>query len=136
MIAEFLPETLIAAFIALIMAIYGWLQRNEKVAAVEEKEEAIAFFDPENDAITNAWQVDVPARSWKMSGETKAYILNDLDATDRATVLKQIDAAEELGSTHYVVDFSNGYFVIDFGLVMGGGKDITSKEARERGIIE
>ncbi len=136
MIAEFLPETLIAAIIALIMAIYGWLQRNAKIEAIRDKEEAISFFDPENDDITESWQVDVPARTWKMSDETKAYILNDLNATDRATVLKQIDAAESKGTTHYVVDFSNGYFVIDFGLVMGGGKNISSKEAKERGILE
>jgi len=54
----------------------------------------VAFFDPKDETVTTPPEA-VPARSWKMSDETRRWVLVGHDSTNQATLLRQIEEAEE-----------------------------------------
>jgi len=138
-------------FVALVAAIAAYWQHRQKGRAVEEREEAvvgktiaeamrcaaeahrddvIAYFDPADDSVTTPPEA-VPARSWKMSDETKRWVLSGHDPLNQAGLLRQIGEAEEEKRAPYYLSFQDrggGYYEIEYGLVKGSGTGKPEKE--------
>jgi len=68
-------------------------QCSVKIDAQNETGQVVAFFDPKDDTVTTP-PASVPARTWKMSKETKRWVLTGHDAANQASLLKQIEEAE------------------------------------------
>ncbi len=90
-------------------------------AAESEKDDVVAYFDPEDDTVTRPPEM-VPARSWKMSDETKRWVTAGHSPEEQASLLKQIAEAEEKRKMRYIISVPSGYYEIEYGLVKGGGK--------------
>ena len=129
-------------FVALVAAIAAYWQHRQKTQAVVEKEEAlvekevaealqfaaesekdevVSYFDPEDDKVTTPPDV-VPARSWKMSDETKRWVTIGHTAEEQASLLRQIANAEDEKKMQYFISIPTAYYEIEYGLVKGGGK--------------
>jgi len=89
-------------------------------AAESEKDDVVAYFDPDNDTVTRPPET-VPARSWKMSDETRRWVTGGHAPAEQASLLKQIAEAEEKRKMRYIISVPNGYYEIEYGLVKGGG---------------
>ena len=128
--------------VALVAAIVAYWQHRQKGRAVEAREEAvagmqiaeamrcaaesqrddvIAYFDPADDSVTTPPDA-VPARSWKMSDETKRWVLSGHPPDEQASLLKQIAEAEEQKKMRYVISVPHAFYEIEYGLVKGGGR--------------
>jgi len=90
-------------------------------AAESEKDDVLAYFDPDDDTVTRAPET-VPARSWKMSDETKRWVTVGHSPEEQASMLKQIAEAEERRKMRYIISVPSGYYEIEYGLVKGGGR--------------
>ena len=90
-------------------------------AAESEKDDVLAYFDPDDDTVTRAPET-VPARSWKMSDETKRWVTVGHSPEEQASLLKQIADAEERRKMRYIISVPSGYYEIEYGLVKGGGR--------------
>ena len=83
----------------------------------------VSFFDPQDETVMNQHGV-VSARSWKMSDETRRWVLVGHDSTNQATLLRQIEEAEEKRLTHYYLTYQDrggGFYEIEYGLMKGSG---------------
>jgi hypothetical protein len=71
----------------------------------------VAFFDHKDKTVTTPPE-NVPARSWKMTDETKRWVLAGHDVLNQASLTKQIEAAElqKLIHNFLTVDDRNGGF--------------------------
>lgn len=107
-------ESIIAAIVMILSALYAWYQKRN---ATEIKE---AFVSGTPQSASPQIVAKLPERSWKMSESTKRYCTFDASPENRATILKQIDEAEAEMRTHYTIGFEGGYYIIDYGLLMGG----------------
>ena len=90
-------------------------------AAESEKDDVLAYFDPDDDTVTRPPET-VPARSWKMSDETRRWVIVGHSPEEQATMLKQIAEAEEKRKMRYIISVPSAYYEIEYGLVKGGGK--------------
>ena len=90
-------------------------------AAESEKDDVVAYFDPDDDSVTRPPEA-VPARSWKMSDETKRWVTVGHSPEEQASLLKQIAEAEEKRRMRYIISVPGAYYEIEYGLVKGGGK--------------
>jgi hypothetical protein len=63
----------------------------------------------------------VPGRSWKMSDETRRWVICGHPPTDQASLLQQITDAEAAKKTNYVISVPGTYYEIEYGLIRGGG---------------
>jgi len=129
-------------FVALVAAIVAYWQHRQKGQAVEAREEAliekevaeamrcaaeshrddvIAYFDPADDSVTTPPEA-VPARSWKMSDETKRRVTVGHTPDEQASLLKQIAEAEEQKKMNYFISVPGCFYEIEYGLVKGGGR--------------
>jgi len=127
---------------ALIAAIVAYWQHREKTRAEEATEEAfagmhlaeaqqweaeeakadvVAFFDPQDDRVTEAPE-QVPARSWKMSDETKRWVTFNHSPEEQASLLAQIAKAEEEKKNHYFISVPGCFYEVEYGLLKGGGR--------------
>jgi hypothetical protein len=109
--------------ITLAMAIVAYWQNRQKNEAENETRQVVAFFDTADETVTTP-PVAVPARSWKMGDETRRWVLAGHDATNQASLLRQIGEAEEKQLVHYYLTFQDrggGYYEIEYGLVKGSG---------------
>lgn len=110
------------------MAILAALEKQKKDDIESEKDDIVSFYDPKDDRVTNGRDVNVPARSWKMSESTKAWLTAGHSEKTKGELLKAVDEAEAQGKTHYVIPWTDagrgeeGFYIIDFGLIQGGGK--------------
>ncbi|KQC10252.1 MAG: hypothetical protein APR54_12145, partial [Candidatus Cloacimonas sp. SDB] len=89
-------------------------------AAESEKDDVVAYFDPDDDTVTRPPET-VPARSWKMSDETKRWVTVGHAPAEQASLLKQIDEAEEKRKMRYIISVPSAYYEIEYGLVKGVG---------------
>ncbi|MBP1928939.1 hypothetical protein J2741_001486 [Methanolinea mesophila] len=64
----------------------------------------------------------VPARSWKITEETKKWVVCGHTPEEQGSLLKQIADAEELGKMHYFNSALSCYYEIEYGLLKGSGK--------------
>lgn len=129
-------------FIAIVAAIIAYWQHRQKNQAEEatveafagmnlaeaqkweaegEKADVVAFFDPQDDRVTEPPE-NVPARSWKMNDETKRWVTVGHTADEQASLLKQIAEAEEQKKYHYFILVPGCFYEIEYGLLKGGGK--------------
>ncbi len=128
--------------VALVAAIVAYWQHQQKSQAVEAREEAVvekeiaeaiqwttesqknelvSFFDPSDDSVTKPPE-SVPARSWKMSDETKQWVTFNHKPDEQASLLKQIADAEEQKKMSYFISVPGCFYEIEYGLVKGGGR--------------
>jgi len=128
--------------VALVAAIAAYWQHRQKTQAVVEKEEAlvekevaealqfaaeseqdevVSYFDPEDDKVTTPPDV-VPARSWKMSDETKRWVTFSHKPDEQASLLRQIAEAEEQKKMHYFISVPGCFYEVEYGLLKGGGR--------------
>jgi hypothetical protein len=108
-------DTIIAFLITIIAALIAWYQNRQKNQIVQ------AFIPGTVESITPAIIATLPERSWKMSDSTKHWCTVDATPANKETILKAIDQAESAKLTHYTIHFDGGYYIIDYGLLMGGG---------------
>jgi len=83
----------------------------------------VSFFDPHDESVTTPPEA-VPARSWKMSDETRKWVLVGHDSFNQANLLRQVEEAEKKHLTHYYLtyqDRSGGFYEIEYGLMKGSG---------------
>jgi hypothetical protein len=127
---------------ALVMAVIAFwqnrqkkeveLEKNEAVSGMHlaqaqqwdaeaEKADVVSFFDPQDDRVA-APPENVPARSWKMSDETKRWVTFGHKPDEQASLLKQIAQAEEQKKSNYFISVPGCYYEIEYGLLKGGGK--------------
>lgn len=90
-------------------------------AAESEKDDVVAYFNPDDDTVTRPPET-VPARSWKMSDETRRWVIVGHSPEEQATMLKQIAEAVEKRKMRYIISVPSAYYEIEYGLVKGGGK--------------
>ena len=90
-------------------------------AAESEKDDVLAYFDPDDDTVTRPPET-VPARSWKMSDETRRWVIVGHSPAEQASLLKQIAEAEEKRKMRYIISVPSAYYEIEYGLVKGGGR--------------
>jgi hypothetical protein len=86
--------------VAIVIAIVAYWQRHQKIEAKNETRQVIAYFDPKDNSVTTP-PASVPARSWKMDGETKRWVLVGHDVLNQAKLLKQIEDVEGQQLLHY-----------------------------------
>jgi len=60
-------------------------------------------------------------RPYKMTDSVKAWLTFDATADNKALILAQIQAAEDAGQTHYTINYTGGYYTIDYGNLIGSG---------------
>ena len=129
-------------FVALVAAIVAYWQHQQKSQAVEAREEAVvekeiaqaqqwvaesekndvvAYFDPSDETVTKPPET-VPARSWKMSDETKRWVTFNHKPDEQASLLKQIAEAEEQKKYRCFISVPGCFYEIEYGLLKGGGR--------------
>ncbi|OPY43620.1 MAG: hypothetical protein A4E42_01266 [Methanoregulaceae archaeon PtaU1.Bin222] len=109
--------------VALAATIMAYWQRRQKVDAKNETRQVVAFFDPKDESVTTP-PGTVPTRSWKMSDETRRWVLVGHDAPNQASLLRQIEDAEKEKLTHYYLTYQDrggGFYEIEYGLMKGSG---------------
>ncbi len=106
--------------ITVLAAIIAYWQTRQKKAQEKKTAEIIAFFDPKDKKVSVPPE-NVPARSWKMSDETRSWITFDRTAGDQADLLMQIAVAEAGQKTSYVISVPSAWYEIEYGLVKGSG---------------
>jgi hypothetical protein len=95
-------------------------QHSGKKQAEEKADDLVSFFDPADEKVTSPPDV-VPGRSWKMSDETRRWVICGHTPTDQASLLQQIADAEAAKKTNYVISVPGAYYEIEYGLIRGGG---------------
>jgi Tfp pilus assembly major pilin PilA len=107
-------ESLWALVIAAIAAVIAYLE-NQK------KNDVIKAFDVTSTQSSDPELVaSLPERTWKMSESTKQWITFDATPENKAAILAQVDAAEAEHKTKYQINFTGGYYLIEYGLQYGG----------------
>ena len=59
--------------------------------------------------------------SWKMSDETRRWVIVGHLPEEQASLLMQIAEAEEKRKMRYIISVPSAYYEIEYGLVKGGG---------------
>ena len=121
-------QAIVAGIIAIVTAIAALVQTLKKNTAVAQTATTVAALtsgtsESKDPAVIAA----LPERTWKMSDATKHWCIVDATTANAATILAQIDAAEAQKLTHYQVSFDGGYYIIDYGLLMGGAGNPSGK---------
>ena len=119
-----IPTAVMDALWALIIAVIGWvmayIQSQKKEEAIEEKKAVETFYDPKTG--NTEVPASVPERAWRMSEETKRWLCAGHTETEKAQLLQQVAEAEAAGKTDYYIGYVNGWYHINFGLIMGSAK--------------
>ncbi len=110
---------LLFALAAAIIAF--WQNRQKKQAQTEtvlaqnQTAQVVSFFDPQG--TVSIPPAEVPARSWKMSDETKRWVTFDHNPEEQQSLLRQIAEAEAAQKTSYVLDVPSHWYLIEYGLI-------------------
>jgi len=108
----------------LILAIIGWvtayLENQKKQQVQDEKQQIEVFYDPQtgNTPVPPC----VPERAWRMNDETKRWLCAGHDEATSQLLLRQVAEAEAAGKTDYYISYPNGWYHINYGLIMGSAK--------------
>ena len=105
--------TLVTAITTIAGVLWGLYQQHQK-------SQVINYFDPDSTVTTPP--SGVPKRSYVMSDSVKSFLLKGESLADQAAMTKQIDEAEDAGKWRYQIDYSKGYYIIEWGQISGGGK--------------
>jgi len=119
-----IPQEVMNALWALVLAIIGWvmayLENQKKQEAIEEKKAVETFYDPQTG--NTPVPTSVPERAWRMNDETKRWLCAGHDEATKQLLLRQVAEAEAAGKTDYYISYPNGWYHINFGLIMGSAK--------------
>lgn len=146
---ELIP--LIELFIAAIAAAIAYIQNHKKKIAERETAEAradvavawnrtveaidgearaedrageiVSFFDPSDETVTEA-PAGIPARSYRMSDETKRWLTFDHPPGEQQSLLRQVAEAEEKRLATYTLDLPSAWYEIEYGLIHSSGRKI------------
>jgi len=125
----------IELLIALAAAIIAFWQNRQKTQARAETVEAmnqtarvVSFFDPQG--TVSIPPAEVPARSWKMSDETKHWIAFDHNPEEQQSLLRQIAEAEAAQKTSYVLDVPSHWYLIEYGLIRSSREKMDNSGAK------
>jgi uncharacterized membrane protein YraQ (UPF0718 family) len=112
-IPQIVIEQLWTLVVALIAAIVVYIQNKQK-------NDSVAAFDVTSTQSSNPEIVaSLPERTWKMSDSTKRWLTFDATSENKATILSQIEAAENEHKVEYQIVFDGGYYNIEYGLLKG-----------------
>lgn len=122
-------ETIITSILFIISSIVAIWQNNKAQQNKKEKEESekvaniekqnnkviIEFFDPNN----SNWTVPInlPVSTYTMDNITKNYIIEGMSNEDIELVNSKIKYAEENKIISYEIEYSKGYYIIQYGLI-------------------
>lgn len=102
----------IIALIAIIKAIYEtW--KNKQVVTF--------YTEPVNEVSPRVIE-KLPVRSYSMSDETRRFIKMGESESDKALIDAQINNAEINGLLSYYIDTSQGWYLIEYGLIKASAK--------------
>jgi len=121
MIAEVDLSNLISAIIALIGVIIAILKNREKNMVTA------AFTSGTIESGTPSVIATLPVRSWQMSESTLRWLTFDATPENKEMIIEQVKDAEMNHETHYQIHFKGGYYIIDYGLLMGGAGNPSGK---------
>ena len=83
-------------------------------AAESEKDDVLAYFDPDDDTVTRPPETVRPG-SWKMSDETRRWVTVGHAPAEQASLLKQIAEAEEKRKMRYIISVPSAFYEIEYG---------------------
>jgi len=115
----------ITAIIAALIAIWNEIKKREAIA--ETTQVAMAYTPGTVESKTPEIIAKLPERSWRMNEATRRYLVFDATPANSETILDQVKDAENQCLTHYQIHFDGGYYVIDYGLLMGGAGNPSGK---------
>jgi hypothetical protein len=114
-------NTLIVAAVAIIGGVTAVLQNKQK-------KDVVAAMDPVSPQANNpAIIAALPERTWKMTDATRQWCLFDATPENRVKIEAQIAAAEKEHKVQYRVDFADGHYRIEYGLLAGGAGNPSGK---------
>lgn len=120
-------KTLVPLIVAIIAAITAYLQKIKKDSALNEleythdalqmaDEKVAALSDPKHASVDSVGML--PQKAWKMSDVTKNWLCSGSFAPFRASILSQIEDAENKNLVSYRIFVPNGVqYVIEYGLL-------------------
>jgi len=111
-------ETMFSLLLAVLMAIIAWWKAQQKNDIVAFYSDPIAVSDKSKAPMPVL--LNVPARSWRMSESTLHWITFDATPENKVLIFKQVKDAEEQGLTRYRINYTGGYYDIEYGLQYGG----------------
>jgi len=121
-------QVIISAVTAIIAALYAiWNEIKKREAIAEQQQIAMAYTPGTVESKTAEVIAKLPERSWKMNEATRQWITFDATPENREIILAQVKDAEAQMLTHYQIHFNGGYYVIDYGLLMGGAGNPSGK---------
>ncbi len=119
-----IPPEVMSALWALILAVIGWvlayIEKQNKDEIEEQKKLVEEFYDPSTG--NTPPPEGVPQRAWRMNEETKRWLTVGHDPATQADLLRQVAEAEADGKTDYYISYPNGWYHINYGLIMGSAK--------------
>lgn len=122
-------ETIITSILFIISSILAIWQNNKAQQNKKEKEESektanaekqntkviIEFFDPNNSNWTAP--INLPVSTYMMDDITKKYITEGMSDEDIELVNNKIKYAEDNKIVSYEIEYSKGYYIIQYGLI-------------------
>jgi hypothetical protein len=118
-------ESIIAFIAAAIAAFIAWWQNRQKKEVINFYSDPVQI--PEAQTISQAVLSQLPTHSYKMGEATKRWLTFDATIENKASILKQIEQAENQGLTKYRINFAGGFYDIEYGLQYGGSGNPSGK---------
>ncbi len=115
MIDPTLINQLIAAVIALITALLA-------IYETWKNKQTVAFYTEPKAVISPRIEAKLPARSYLMDEGTRRWVKAGESDEDQRRIDEQINNAERDGLRTYYIDTSQGWYLIEYGLIKGGAK--------------
>ena len=123
--AEF--TNILEIIIALIVAVFAYVQHRRATSAVAETQAAqqttnqvLRYFDATDDTVTVA-PPEVQGRSYRMADSTKRWLTFDHSPVEQESLLRQVAEAEAERLDTYTITVPAGWYDIEYGLIKGSG---------------
>ena len=92
-------------------------EKSNEIAKIEKYNNTITieFFDPNN----SNWNIPewLPSSTYNMDTITKQYLIENLSEADIVLVNAKIEYAEKNKIAYYEIEYSEGWYIIQYGLV-------------------
>ena len=106
-------QEVLAALVIIISWVIALLQNRQKAAVIAVMSEPTKA----NGNQKASALAELPERSWKMSEETKKWLMASESKEDQIKILQQISDAEFQKALSYQVIYSLGGYQIEYGLI-------------------
>ena len=120
MIDQGLIVELISAVIALITVI-------KAIYESWKTKQVVTFYTEPVNEVSQRVIEKLPVRSYAMSDETRRFIKMGESESDKALIDAQINNAEINGLLSYYIDTSQGWYLIEYGLIKASAKGAAPK---------